>query len=131
MIDFVMCLPAVQRQKLSGNIALFNKQVVAGHNLWISLPEDISSVCQLEVISELCDTKKDIDMSIIYREGSLIKIPEYAVNLELGLHQFEISLKNIITGDQMYCYFQYHIQDDNPDAPYIYMNRKENPDESN
>ena len=131
MIDFVMCLPAVQRQKLSGNTALFNKQVVAGHNLWISLPEDISSVCQLEVISELRDTKKDIDMSIIYREGSLIKIPEYAVNLELGLHQFEISLKNIITGDMMYCYFQYHIQDDNPDAPYIYMNRKENPDESN
>lgn len=131
MIDFVMCLPAVQRQKLSGNIALFNKQVVAGHNLWISLPEDISSVCQLEVISELCDTKEDIDMSIIYREGSLIKIPEYAVNLELGLHQFEISLKNIITGDQMYCYFQYHIQDDTPDAPYIYMNRKEKPDESN
>ena len=131
MIDFVMCLPAVQRQKLSGNTALFNKQVVAGHNLWISLPEDISSVCQLEVISELGDTKKDIDMSIIYREGSLIKIPEYAVNRELGLHQFEISLKNIITGDMMYCYFQYHIQDDNPDAPYIYMNRKENPDESN
>ena len=131
MIDFVMCLPAVQRQKLSGNTALFNKQVVAGHNLWISLPEDISSVCQVEVISELSDTKKDIDMSIIYREGSLIKIPEYAVNLELGLHQFEISLKNIITGDQMYCYFQYHIQDDTPDAPYIYMNRKEKPDESN
>ena len=131
MIDFVMCLPAVQRQKLSGNTALFNKQVVAGHNLWISLPEDISSVCQVEVISELCDAKKDIDMSIIYREGSLIKIPEYAVNRELGLHQFEISLKNIITGDQMYCYFQYHIQDDTPDAPYIYMNRKEKPDESN
>lgn len=131
MIDFVMCLPAVQRQKLSGNTAVFNKQVVAGHNLWISLPEDISSVCQVEVISELGDTKKDIDMSIIYREGSLIKIPEHAVNRELGLHQFEISLKNIITGDQMYCYFQYHIQDDNPDAPYIYMNRKEKPDESN
>lgn len=131
MIDFVMCVPAVQRQELSGHTVLFNKQVVAGHNLWISIPQDIACICEIDSIAELSESREEIDISAIYREGSLIRIPQNIVNRELGLHQFEISLKNVITGDNMYCYFQYHIQDDNPDAPYIYMNRKEKSDESN
>ena len=45
------------------------------------------------------------------------------LNLAAGLHTYTLEFINAATGDSFYQYFNYVIQDDNPEKPYIYMSR--------
>ena len=52
-----------------------------------------------------------------------VDIPVDCLNLEIGLHTYTLEFINNVTGDSFYQYFNYTIQCDNPDKPYIYMSR--------
>ena len=52
-----------------------------------------------------------------------VDIPVDLLNLSIGLHTYSLEFINLVTGDTFYQYFNYTIQDDDPDKPYIYMNR--------
>lgn len=100
---------------------LLNDNIVQDENVWIMLPDHALDFSVLR-IHEL---GSDDDIEIILREGHTIKISGGKLNLEPGLHQYRIELSHHITHDTMHLYFQYIMQSDNPDKPYLYMNRKE------
>lgn len=52
-----------------------------------------------------------------------INIPADCLDLSIGLHQYTLEFVNSVTGDSVYQYFEYQIQSDAPDKPYIYMER--------
>lgn len=47
------------------------------------------------------------------------------LNTVAGYHKYRLSLIDATTDIVTFLYFGYQIQDDNPDKPYIYMNREE------
>lgn len=58
-----------------------------------------------------------------YNNGRWIDIPVDCLNLDTGYHQYLVEFINNVTADTLYLYFSYMIQNDDPDKPYIYMNR--------
>lgn len=47
------------------------------------------------------------------------------LNKEIGLHVYKLTFVDTITNTLVTLWFSYTIQSDNPDKPYVYMNRKE------
>lgn len=52
-----------------------------------------------------------------------IDIPTNLLNTSVGIHTYILRFKNKLTSDILLLSFRYAIQDDDPDKPYIYMNR--------
>jgi len=125
MIDFTLYLNASNYQDVATVSKVFNLSVIGDHDLWVVLPYSLSPLYTITNIHER-NGLVNIAPEDIFREGSLIQIKSASINHNIGLHQYKISLQNNITSDVMDCYFQYIIQDDNPETPYIYMKREEN-----
>lgn len=90
--------------------------------IWIVLPDTATeyTVSHFHQFPDGCELSH-----ALFREGHVLRISFNDIDKSIGLHQYEIGLKHPITDDDAYLYIQYIIQDDNPDTPYIYMNRKE------
>lgn len=54
-----------------------------------------------------------------------VDIPCNLLDSSAGVHSYCITLADPISSDMYRLYFTYLIQDDNPNTPYIYMNRQE------
>lgn len=126
MSDYAIKLYAGQYSHLSMISRVLNLDYLVGKDIWIMLPEDLASY-PISEISRMND-QKAIDNEHIFREGRAVRLSADVVSLDRGIHQYEVTLVHPITNDIVHCYFQYLIQDDNPDTPYIYMNRKETND---
>jgi len=126
MVDFVTCVSASFGYLPTECAKVFNKSRIEGFSLWVCLPKD-NELFQLSPVSKIievsCSPNVEISSESIFKEGGLIRIDAEAVDLTVGLHTFQIVLNNVYTNDDIICTFQYVIQDDNPDRPYIYMNR--------
>lgn len=131
MVDFVTCVPASAGYRSAGCATVFNKSRVNGFSLWVCLPKD-NELFQISPISKItevsCNPNVEISSESIFKEGGLIRIDAEAVDLTVGLHTFQIVLNNVYTNDDIICTFEYVVQDDNPDTPYIYMNNNEDTD---
>ena len=46
------------------------------------------------------------------------------LNMETGYHTYRLSFVNTYTNDTMILYIAYVIQNNNPDKPYMYMNKE-------
>lgn len=123
MSDYAINLYAGQHSHLSMISRVLNHDYLVGKDIWIMLPEELASY-PISEISRM-DDHEAIDDEHIFREGRAIRLSADVVSLERGIHQYEVTLVHPVTSDTVHCYFQYLIQDDNPDTPYIYMNRKE------
>lgn len=126
MSDYIIKLYAGQYSHLSMISRVLNVDHLVGKDIWIMLPEDLA-IYPISEIS-LIDDQKAIDNEQIFREGRAVRVSSDAIRLDKGIHRYDITLFHPITHDIVHCYFQYLIQDDNPDTPYIYMNRKETND---
>lgn len=104
----------------SGNI--FNLDMF-GPTLYVKLDNYVQKNFRLMKIFDT-DTLEDVE-SYYYDDmkSPWIDIPVDCLDLSLGLHTYTIELVNALTNDTFYQYFNYTIQEDNPDKPYIYMNR--------
>ena len=54
-----------------------------------------------------------------------IEIDKSVVSFDPGFHMYQLVFDDSGTGSILNLYFSYHIQDNNPDKDYIYMNREE------
>lgn len=124
MIDFSFCVQCALKKKILSYSKVFNKSRIQSHDIWMILPEELSILFDVQNIREI-KTGFIVPSESMFREGKFIKINNEVINEEIGLHTYELTMKNQITNDLFYCYAQYSIQDDNPDTPYIYMNRED------
>lgn len=92
--------------------------------IWVVLPDNVLPYSMIHVR----ELKTHQEVSDISYEGRFIRIPCNKLNNLIGLHQYEIKFKNMITSDESYLYFQYIIQKDDPETSYIYMKREDEED---
>lgn len=130
-MNFSVCkLLAGNYSEISSNVKLFNTNELTDY-LWIKLPNRYSrpfNLIELDSIQpESCSV--DITDDSVFKENIWVKIPKDKLNLSAGNHVYRIKLQSVYSEDTVVMlYFSYIIQDDNPDKPYIYMNRDSSTD---
>jgi hypothetical protein len=99
---------------------------------WLAIPKDDAKDLTLEQVTELGLIPKDISIEdYIEREAQgdslkpwLIINPE-GLDKSAGFHMIQFTFMNNKLNVYQSFYFSYISQVDNPDKPYIYMNRGE------
>lgn len=99
--------------------------------LYVRLPcellSDYTFVSILEISPDPKYTDED-DTSLVggitFPEGHpWLDIESTVLNLEVGEHIYKLTYKNDYTNDIAPLYFAYIIQNDDPEKPYVYMDR--------
>ena len=128
MDKYVFKLEADSKKDLPKHTKIINIHDVE-YFLWIHIPEELSWDFELFQLDEIIFSGLvEVDFQgLIEREGRRpwFKLNSGLLNKEIGKHIYKMSMVNRKTNDVISLYFSYIIQDDNPDKPYIYMNRNE------
>lgn len=122
----VTCIPAKYQDEVFSDVMIINLQTVP-HFLYVSIPDRLHLNTNLFEIECTDNSDYTIDVSLLHECKNIkypwIRIPSSMMNLEDGQHTYKLSFINILTDDVFSLYISYIIQNDNPDKPYIYMNR--------
>lgn len=95
---------------------------------YIRIPEYMNINQQLYSITEVNTStlSEPVDLYAYIQRDYLrpwLKIQTDMFNLMVGFHMYKFAFVDTETNDTTCLYFIYHIQNDNPEKPYIYMNR--------
>lgn len=108
------------------NVLFHNRTLnleLLGPIVHIKIDDPIIRECRFLTAYE-SSTQQTIDLYVYDKCHLLwIDIPVENLNLDIGMHVYTLEFVNTATGDTVFEYFCYTIQSDNPDKPYIYMNR--------
>lgn len=91
-------------------------------NVYIRLPENMSQFLTLESVT-LLFTNDTIDPEAITRDRSWIIIPTSKLRTSIGYYIYQFSFLDNRIGLHVKYYITYQIQSDNPEKPYVYMER--------
>ena len=88
--------------------------------LHLEIPEDCVGLCiitfsNLDSLSEYCPP------DILNMSGKWIDVESRHLDKAPGFHRYRIQGNK--AGEMISLYFNYRVQSDNPEKPYIYMNR--------
>lgn len=126
---FSIVFEAVRRDQVSAFDQVFHKDELPYYG-WIHLPTDIAKYLDLVEVKNV-DTDKDVDFHLDWEREDIhpwYKLRLESLDLTLGTHMYRLKFDNTFLHDELDLYFRYTIQDDNPDKPYVYMNRSEGED---
>lgn len=121
----VNILEACIYKELPKHTKVWNRNTLEYHT-WIHLPIELCRSHELFQLDEISKVVTEVDFKDkIKRECNK---PWYDIitdllNTDAGQHIYKMSFINRLTDDISCLYFSYIIQDDNPDKPYIYMDR--------
>lgn len=125
--DKAMILEASTYEDLPKHSKVFNKSQMEYH-LWIYLnPEDVRG-CYFVQAEEI---GPNADNSTIYpdtfvREGQCwIRVNFGYISKNPGKHTIKLSFVEKMTSTDFSLYVSFYVQDDNPDKPYVYMNKEQ------
>lgn len=117
-----MIFEAVSQSRLNTNCKVFNLDLF-GPKIFIHLPNWIHDTYRLLSIYDVDSKEAIADYFYESIHELWVDISRYELNLSTGIHTYELEFMNTITGDSLYLYFQYIIQNDDPDKPYVYIDR--------
>lgn len=129
MVSEIFTLNASLEQDLASNTPVFNQSQIEDV-LYVKVPY---AVCQLNRLIELAEVPvtKDLtelepilDHITFLRYRPWVDIESTLLNLEPGHHKYKLKFKNIYTSVISNLFFAYDIQCDDPEKPYIYMNKE-------
>lgn len=104
---------------------VFNSATVE-YYLWIHLPLNMIRDCELFQISEIAPRNKELSWNgLVERECDKpwLKVTTSLLDTSVGSHLYKFSFVHRYTNDVVSVYISYTIQNDNPDKPYVYMNK--------
>ena len=115
-------LVAVPQSNLYSSNQVFNLKRF-GPEIYVQIQGFVNSHYRLMRIYNL-ETLEDVG----HYEYDELRRPWVDISVDcleksIGLHTYVLEFINPDTGDTFYQYFNYTIQDDDPDKPYIYMER--------
>ena len=113
-------------QESIANLRTFNIEKF-NWKFWLEIPKDIAKDLTLTSVKELGLESKDIDLVNITRDSVrpwLVFNPN-GLNKDPGFHMLQFVFRNNNTNTFQLFYFSYMAQVDNPEKPYIYMERKD------
>ena len=116
---------------LSSNTKVFNIQNFAD-TICVKLPDDFPRDFELTGMYNL-ETDKSIDFEDYIEQlpyKPWVDIQKVVLSTDIGQHTYRLDFMQpgFVIGAT--CWFSYIIQDNNPDKPYIYMNRGDSDDDS-
>lgn len=117
-----MIFEAVSQSRLNTNCKVFNLDLF-GPKIFIHLPNWIHDTYRLLSIYDVDSKEAIADYFYESIHELWVDISRYELNLSIGIHTYALEFINNITGDSLYLYFQYIIQNDDPDKPYVYIDR--------
>ena len=106
-------------------------EIINLHNLeyytYLHLPETARGCRLFEIYSFLPYKEENCDelLSSVWKEPGKpwIRIDSDQLDKSVGMHVYKLSFVNLSTKDVFSLYFAYIIQNDDPEKPYIYMDR--------
>lgn len=125
-------LRACSYQDIGKNTPVLNLDQIE-YFLWIALDPEITSRCYFYEAAELDKTDGPIQFPDTFEHVSptWIKVRTDYINKSVGQHIYRLSFVDRDTDDCFSFFVSYIIQDDRPEKPYIYMNRKSEEPECN
>lgn len=124
-MEYPVCkLDACNYNELSKHTKVYNINCI-DQFVWIYLSPDICSHLDIFRIEEIVpSTQADVDGGCVSREGTCwIKLCSSGLSMLPGQHVYKITMLHRHTADLVPLYFSYILQDDNPEKPYVYMNK--------
>lgn len=95
--------------------------------LWIHIPEDISRNFELFQIDQVSPKLSEITNFKLFVKRDCrkpwLRITSKILDTSVGMHTYRLQFVNRCTDDVVSLYFCYIIQNDNPDKPYVYMDK--------
>ena len=120
----VFKLEACEYGQLNKHTQVFNVNVIE-HFVYIYMSPEIAKGFSLFEVSKVSPDQFEIHdiQTYFFRENYCwLRVKSEALSKEAGQHTYKLSLINEAK-DIVSLFISYIIQDDNPDKPYIYMNR--------
>lgn len=121
----VVKLDACLYGELSANAIVFNRNELTDC-IWVSLPEVINHSTVLYQVEEISPACSEIEFSdFIERDNGRpwLKVNVSKLNIDPGYHAYKLLFMEPGSHTTYAVYIAYIIQDDNPERPYIYINR--------
>ena len=121
-------------QLYSYNEAIIHSEVInvgeLQDSIWLKLPDDMAKYLTLTGVSSIGFENNGTSIDITDKVTRItnriwIEIDKSVVSFDPGFHMYQLVFDDSGTGSILNLYFSYHIQDNNPDKDYIYMNREE------
>lgn len=104
------------------NALYLNKQTL-GEKFYCKIPLDMAHAVEFVSVCEIAHDPIAAESITVSDNNPWIDISTDAMNLSVGPHMYQFSFRNTRFGEMMYLYLYYNLQDDNPEKPYIYMDR--------
>ena len=98
---------------------------------YIKIPINICKYVELVDISDITSSIEAIDyINHVKRDcrKPWISVESKIFDLSSGMHTYRFQFVDTTHNNSFYLYMSYSIQDNNPDKPYIYMNREKGSD---
>ena len=120
-------LNAVLKKDISSNTPVIHKDEFE-YWTWVHVPHEISREFEAFEIHEMEEPIKEFCMATgcsHYRRHPWYRLRSDMLCKCPGLHIYRMHLVNPKTDDVISLFFGYHVQDDDPKKPYIYMDPSE------
>ena len=104
---------------------VINKNAIE-YETWIKLPSEFGKEFVLYEVKEISPLYKELDFLHVIEHVCCkpwLKAISSGLNLDPGQHVYKLSFINKFNNNISSLYISYIIQDDNPDKPYVYMDR--------
>lgn len=122
----VLQLHACEYKDIASNSPMWNKSAL-DYYVYIEIPHNITYSCSLYDFAEV--TKEGLQYvpreAIVRDKQCWLRGTIPLLNLTAGLHIYKLMFVDSFTNAVFDLYIGYNIQDDNPDKPYVYMQREE------
>ena len=128
MLSEIFTLVACLERDLASNTPVFNQSQLEDV-LYVNIPYEICKlnnlveVTEVPVVKDLCD-ESILDHVTFLRYRPWVDIESSVLNLDPGHHKYKLKFKNIYTSVISNLFFAYDVQCDDPEKPYIYMNKE-------
>lgn len=104
------------------NALYLNKQTL-GDKFYCKIPLYMEQEVEFVSVCEITHEDIAAEYISVSENNPWIDISTEAMNLSAGSHLYQFAFRDTRFGEMMYLYLYYNLQDDNPDKPYIYMDR--------
>ena len=118
-------IEAVNHHDLASATKLFNVHE-ADYHLFVHIPVEVSrnyALYEIEEVSGNVSKPYSLDFVSHDRGHPWYRLISDVMNKEIGHHTYKMSFVNKQTDEVCSLYFAYVIQSNNPDKPYVYMDR--------
>ena len=125
--DSVCALPGCTKKEINVMSPVLNRQEISEF-IWVKLTPEFKGLKLISINQVQPIVLEDIVLGSVVFDRTWIRIPTVLLNTTCGKHEYLMKFLDSRVDVPVNLYFGYIIQDNNPDKPYIYMNKDQEDD---